>query len=563
MGRQKISKVDHLKRTEVIKRELSQSKNGSTPSKTVPLETQTLSSKKTTPSAKQLNRKHVSTPSKTVPLETQTPSSKKTTPSAKQLNRKHVSTPSKTVPLQTQTLNPPPKQSPPKKRITTVYTPPARVWNRDYRNDNVREQNVVEKDNSTKISVTTSYQGSNHSEVSLTMTYTNVVHSTLHRNQSPDLFSDIDELNENTEGCRGTEERVEAGMVPSSEDQERMEETVATDFRTERAEAGMVPSSEDQERIEETVATDFSTVRVEAGMVPSSGDQDRMEDTIARSFSTERVEAGMVPSSDWCPAVVRDTVDSVCADRQTEAGRVPNSRDKGIVSKRRTQTIDLRKERKRKIESEPLKNSDNPKTIKKLFKNRVKTIATGGHELHRKARRTPDYMILIRDSVHSKDEKNPRVTAGKILAFGEGELARQFVHNGLKFNRDNYFFHKNPYNLEEKCEFSDNSDIDQSSDVSITTNVRDGGSDIESNRDISLASDQSSDNGCYQHSKTTKKDNKKQEAKAIKAKEKKKRQEANKILSSTDMTDILPASRQKIFSKKPKKIAKQAKQKKK
>ena len=478
MGRQKISKVDHLKRTEVIKRELSQSKNGSTPSKTVP-------------------------------LETQTPSSKKTTPSAKQLNRKHVSTPSKTVPLQTQTLNPPPKQSPPKKRITTVYTPPARVWNRDYRNDNVREQNVVEKDNSTKISVTTSYQGSNHSEVSLTMTYTNVVHSTLHRNQSPDLFSDIDELNENTEGCRGTEERVEAGMVPSS------------------------------------------------------GDQDRMEDTIARSFSTERVEAGMVPSSDWCPAVVRDTVDSVCADRQTEAGRVPNSRDKGIVSKRRTQTVDLRKERKRKIESEPLKNSDNPKTIKKLFKNRVKTIATGGHELHRKARRTPDYMILIRDSVHSKDEKNPRVTAGKILAFGEGELARQFVHNGLKFNRDNYFFHKNPYNLEEKCEFSDNSDIDQSSDVSITTNVRDGGSDIESNRDISLASDQSSDNGCYQHSKTTKKDNKKQEAKAIKAKEKKKRQEANKILSSTDMTDILPASRQKIFSKKPKKIAKQAKQKKK
>ena len=31
-------------------------------------------------------------------------------------------------------------------------------------------------------------------------------------------------------------------MVPSSEEQERTEETVATDFRTERAEAGMVPS---------------------------------------------------------------------------------------------------------------------------------------------------------------------------------------------------------------------------------------------------------------------------------------------------------------------------------
>ena len=66
----------------------------------------------------------------------------------------------------------------------------------------MREQNVVEKDNSTKISVNTSYQGSNHSEVSLTMTYTNVVHSTLHRNQSPDLFSDIDKLNENTEEQR-------------------------------------------------------------------------------------------------------------------------------------------------------------------------------------------------------------------------------------------------------------------------------------------------------------------------------------------------------------------------
>ena len=67
MGRQKISKVDHLQRTEVIKRELSLSKHVSTPSKTVPLETQTPPSKKTTPSAKQLNRKLVSAPSKTVP----------------------------------------------------------------------------------------------------------------------------------------------------------------------------------------------------------------------------------------------------------------------------------------------------------------------------------------------------------------------------------------------------------------------------------------------------------------------------------------------------------------
>ena len=58
-------------------------------------------------------------------------------------------------------------------------------------------------------------------------------------------------------------------MVPSSEDQERTEETVATDFRTERAEVGMVPSSEDKERMEETVATDFRTERAEAGMVPS------------------------------------------------------------------------------------------------------------------------------------------------------------------------------------------------------------------------------------------------------------------------------------------------------
>ena len=126
MGRQKVSRGEHNKRTEEIKTLINK-----TPKKTPLLQTPPSLSKKPllpTPSGSS---------SKKAPLQTPSCSSPKT-----------------------------PKQQPLfKKRITTVHTHPPPVWKRDYRHEDPINNFVrpeEDKENFTRISINSSHKSSSH-----------------------------------------------------------------------------------------------------------------------------------------------------------------------------------------------------------------------------------------------------------------------------------------------------------------------------------------------------------------------------------------------------------------
>ena len=445
---------------------------------------------------------------------------------------------------------PPKKHTPPAKRIKTSHTPMS--WSQDYRQtvledlggvpedqDGVKEMNV-NNENSTKISVT-SYQGSDkNSEISVTVTnqdnsYSlNLLHSTLMgqsnmmtnedrpetggpskevtRSHSPDLFSDPDDQ------LNGP-----GDVTPPQDDITEDLDTVVM--------ANNIP--------EEPRETENTTVNNTEPTI-----DENTENNTENNTDTQPQEEDIIPG-------------------QSNASPMR----KGQANTRKRQTIAVRQNRKRKIETEQVQRSDNPDTIKRNFKNKVRTIATGGHELHRNAKKTPSYLILLEDNVHSKEEIRPRVTAGKVLTFGEGDLARQFLQGQLKFNREKFFFHVNPFNTEEKVDFSDlvqlnASDVD-GSQSDLDTSARDESSVEGSHGDKgNISSDTDTDNGCYQMSKQSKKDTKKAEKRAKKAKAKKQSQERNNMLSNIDITNSLPPSKRKSVAAKKKTASKKTASKK-
>ena len=464
---------------------------------------------------------------------------------------------------------PPKKVTPPRKRIRTTYTPMD--WTRDYRHevlqdlvgargDQENENNGVKdvsngvknvsNDSKTHISVTSLQGSEKKSELSVTVTnkdscsYTlNVLHSTLgERNvemvtqthqerpetgdpseeatwpQSPQLFSELDNQiqspNEVMHGSPWNDITEEANTEAVT--------NTATDNKTETENADNITTENNKETSE--------------------------NDTNGNAEETEDISENRPHASDLFSSVINnDQGSSLNSSGDIDPGQSnASSKRQGPANRKTRQTIEVRKNRKRKIEEAELgqNRSEKPETIKRNFKNKVRTIATGGHELHRKAKKAPNYLILIEDSVHSKKEIRPRVTAGKILTFGEGQLARQFLQGQLKFSREKYFFNKNPFDTEEKLDFSD---LFESLDASHSDNDRSIGesSAASSEGNKSNLSSTSSDNGCFQRSKQSKKDSKKEEQKAKKAKANKESQERNSLLSKIDITDSLPPVKRK------------------
>ena len=56
-----------------------------------------------------------------------------------------------------------------------------------------------------------------------------------------------------------------------------------------------------------------------------------------------------------------------------------------------------------------------------------------------------NFLLIIEDNIGSAV-----CTSGKYMAYGIDKIAEDFYDGGVKFNKDDYYIHKNPQNFEEE-----------------------------------------------------------------------------------------------------------------
>lgn len=87
------------------------------------------------------------------------------------------------------------------------------------------------------------------------------------------------------------------------------------------------------------------------------------------------------------------------------------------------------------------------KVDKKTFKEAFNTDKTRLDKRQVKYSKPKDFLLIVKDNIGSAV-----CTSGKYMAYGRGKIAEDFYGEGVKFNKDDYYIHKNPQNFEEeKC----------------------------------------------------------------------------------------------------------------
>ena len=51
--------------------------------------------------------------------------------------------------------------------------------------------------------------------------------------------------------------------------------------------------------------------------------------------------------------------------------------------------------------------------------------------------RSPNFLLILEDNVNSAE-----CTSGKMMVYGKGSIAQQFLYEGIKFSKDDFYLHK-------------------------------------------------------------------------------------------------------------------------
>merc|ERR1711879_189553 len=150
------------------------------------------------------------------------------------------------------------------------------------------------------------------------------------------------------------------------------------------------------------------------------------------------------------------------------------------------------KERKRRVEAGEQRKSTNEKTLKKCFKNNLTTIKTKISEIHRKANRRPDFLLIVKDSVHNPQNSQAR-TAGKYIVFTQGKIGHRFKHSKISFDKKTVFLCKNSFDYAEDIELDSSS---SGSDSQCLNNDDDDDDDDDAEESLGAAEESDESFGC-------------------------------------------------------------------
>ena len=121
-------------------------------------------------------------------------------------------------------------------------------------------------------------------------------------------------------------------------------------------------------------------------------------------------------------------------------------------------TAGARKQRQENLFKTSRSNKKN--TILRNFVNSLTTIKGKCSEVHEKANVESDFMLIVKDSLHDKKNRNSSRMAQKYICYGAGPAKNLFLKGQLKFKRSEFYMCKNSYDYseDEDLEVSQNND---------------------------------------------------------------------------------------------------------
>ena len=132
------------------------------------------------------------------------------------------------------------------------------------------------------------------------------------------------------------------------------------------------------------------------------------------------------------------------------------STDRSKRVKRKTPKESRMEEPKSLLKKENLITKVNRKTFKENFNTDKSRLDKRQPKLGNEQ----DFLIIVRDNIHQAGMEHSAKSAGKLMVYGKGSVKRDFMGEGIKFNKDEYYVHANSHNFEEEIYEKDSDEED-------------------------------------------------------------------------------------------------------
>ena len=371
-----------------------------------------------------------------------------------------------------------------------------------------------------------------------------------------DMFDDHDSDKENapppsaSQGCsKSTEDQTSIGNrdMDSNENSKKSSDQIVSQQSSSSQEC----SSQNSKKSSDQIVSQQSSSSQEQCSSQNSG-------SVQKSSSQKIVKRNAIPlqilsstmnnGSTSTPVVGEDLDQNEDLLDISDVVEVPKrskkSSWKGTDKSKHWNKNDLLQDKVRKVQDriEKKKYSTNPATVKRVYKEKIKTIKASLNDLQLIAGKPQNFCLCIWDNVHDPKSKPAAASAGKMLVFAKGELEQMFMNGSLKYDHQSCYVFENNINFDEKK-------IDPSmfstGKAVVVEDPEDEDEDEDEYPDSGSSDD--SDDGTTIHSKTA--NPKKDPRKEAKRKERKEKEKKSKEQSRSDITDALPAAKRKSKKK--------------
>ena len=114
--------------------------------------------------------------------------------------------------------------------------------------------------------------------------------------------------------------------------------------------------------------------------------------------------------------------------------------------------------------------SINQKYLKRAFFDKVERANSYAYKSQVFVGEPSDFIVIIKDSIHKNDGKQPTPTAGKYICYGKGQIFDDIIENGIVY-KEGSFFHIQ--SLHKKIKYScDQCDYQAMSQSNLKTHIQ-------------------------------------------------------------------------------------------
>ena len=98
------------------------------------------------------------------------------------------------------------------------------------------------------------------------------------------------------------------------------------------------------------------------------------------------------------------------------------------------------------VKSEDTISNVNKKTFKEAFNADKARL----DKRQAKYSKPQNFLLILEDNINSAV-----CTSGKLMVYGKGDIAQKFFNDGINYEKDKFYIHKNVHNFEEETQVKD------------------------------------------------------------------------------------------------------------